>query len=59
MTDGAGEFVFDGRRADDWEPAPGLGEHNGYVLGELLGLPDGALAELEEKGIIGTKPVGA
>ena len=40
-------------------PAPDLGQHNHYVLGDLLGLPDSELAELEEKGIIGTKPVGA
>ena len=39
--------------------APGLGEHNGYVLGELLGLPDRELRELEEAGITGTRPVGA
>ena len=40
-------------------PAPGLGQHNGYVLGELLGLPETKLAELTEQGIIGTRPLGA
>jgi crotonobetainyl-CoA:carnitine CoA-transferase CaiB-like acyl-CoA transferase len=40
-------------------PAPSLGEHNGYVLGELLGLSDQEREELEEQGIIGTRPVGA
>ena len=40
-------------------PAPGLGQHNSYVLGELLGLPETKLAELTEQGIIGTRPLGA
>jgi benzylsuccinate CoA-transferase BbsF subunit len=40
-------------------PAPGLGEHNGYVLSELLGLPEGELEDLETQGIIGARPVGA
>ncbi|MGH8063860.1 MAG: CaiB/BaiF CoA transferase family protein [Candidatus Entotheonellia bacterium] len=39
-------------------PAPGLGEHNGYVLGELLGLSIQEIALLEAQGIIGTRPVG-
>lgn len=38
-------------------PAPCLGEHNAYVLGKLLGLPQEEIARLEEKGIIGTRPV--
>lgn len=37
-------------------PAPDLGEHNGYVLGELLGLSEHELGELERAGIIGTVP---
>ncbi|MGH8055966.1 MAG: CaiB/BaiF CoA transferase family protein, partial [Candidatus Entotheonellia bacterium] len=37
-------------------PAPGLGEHNGYVLGELLGLSEAEIAALEAQGIIGTRP---
>ena len=41
------------------QPAPGLGEHNHYVLGELLGLSDEDIATLEAQGIIGTRPVGA
>jgi crotonobetainyl-CoA:carnitine CoA-transferase CaiB-like acyl-CoA transferase len=40
-------------------PAPGLGEHNRYVLGELLGLSAQEIAALEEQGIIGTRPTGA
>jgi crotonobetainyl-CoA:carnitine CoA-transferase CaiB-like acyl-CoA transferase len=39
-------------------PAPSLGEHNGYVLGELLGLSVQEIAMLEAKGVIGTQPVG-
>ena len=36
--------------------APVMGEHNEYVLGELLGLTEAQIAELEEKGIIGYAP---
>ena len=39
--------------------ASGLGEDNGYVLGELLGLSQQRLAELEAAGVIGTRPTGA
>jgi crotonobetainyl-CoA:carnitine CoA-transferase CaiB-like acyl-CoA transferase len=34
-------------------PAPCLGQHNDYVLGELLGISDEEMAILEEKGVIG------
>jgi crotonobetainyl-CoA:carnitine CoA-transferase CaiB-like acyl-CoA transferase len=37
-------------------PAPCLGEHNRYVLGELLKLSQEEIAQLEEKGITGTTP---
>lgn len=37
-------------------PAPCLGEHNQHVFGELLGLSQQEMAELEEQGIIGTTP---
>jgi len=37
-------------------PAPCLGEHNQYVLGELLGMSQDEIAQLEEKGIIGNSP---
>ena len=40
-------------------PAPTLGQHNHEVLSELLGLDAAQLEELEERGIIGTRPVGA
>ena len=37
-------------------PAPTLGQHNRDILGELLGLGAAELEELEQQGIIGTKP---
>jgi crotonobetainyl-CoA:carnitine CoA-transferase CaiB-like acyl-CoA transferase len=40
-------------------PSPSLGEHNRYVLGNLLGLSDQEIAALEAQGIIGTRPVDA
>ena len=40
-------------------PAPGLGEHNTFVLGDILGLPAPELDSLERRGVIGTRPVGA
>jgi len=39
------------------KPAPLLGQHNHYVLGEILGIPDEELRRLEEQKIIGTVPV--
>ena len=41
------------------QPAPSLGEHNHYVLGELLGVSREDIAALETQGIIGTRPAGA
>jgi crotonobetainyl-CoA:carnitine CoA-transferase CaiB-like acyl-CoA transferase len=40
-------------------PAPRLGEHNHYVLGDLLGMSAQDIAALEAQGIIGTRPAGA
>ena len=40
-------------------PSPSLGEHNSYVLGDLLGLSQQEIAALETQGIIGTRPSGA
>ncbi len=37
-------------------PAPAFGEHNGYVLGELLGLSQEEIATLEREGVTGTTP---
>lgn len=39
-------------------PAPTLGQHNHEVLAGELGLSTDELADLEQKGVIGTRPVG-
>ncbi|MBI3953021.1 MAG: CoA transferase, partial [Chloroflexi bacterium] len=39
-----------------WRPAPGLGEHNEYVLGDLMGLSLRELVELEQAQVIGQQP---
>ena len=41
-------------RADT--PAPLLGEHNQQVFGEVLGMTDDEVAELERTGVIGSSP---
>ena len=38
------------------EAAPLMGEHNDWVLREMLGLPDEEVARLEEAGVIGYSP---
>ncbi|HCV27550.1 MAG TPA: CoA transferase [Dehalococcoidia bacterium] len=43
--------------ARHYRPAPTLGQHHPYVLGELLGLSADEIAELEETGIIGYVPL--
>jgi crotonobetainyl-CoA:carnitine CoA-transferase CaiB-like acyl-CoA transferase len=40
-------------------PAPGLGEHNDRVLGEILGLTSDELRSLEERDVIGNVPLSA
>ena len=37
-------------------PAPRFGEHNGWVLGELLGLSEAEIAELEASGVTAREP---
>jgi crotonobetainyl-CoA:carnitine CoA-transferase CaiB-like acyl-CoA transferase len=37
-------------------PAPAFGEHNRYVLGELLGLSEEEMAALEAEGVTGAAP---
>jgi crotonobetainyl-CoA:carnitine CoA-transferase CaiB-like acyl-CoA transferase len=39
------------------KPAPYLGEHNEYILSKLLGLSRDEITQLEEKNIIGTRPI--
>ncbi|MQG57596.1 MAG: CoA transferase [SAR202 cluster bacterium] len=39
------------------EPAPGLGQHNEYVLGEVLGITRERLDSLERDNVIGTVPL--
>ncbi len=39
--------------------APNLGEHNAEILSQLLGMGDGEIAELKEKGVIGDTPISA
>jgi crotonobetainyl-CoA:carnitine CoA-transferase CaiB-like acyl-CoA transferase len=38
--------------------APLLGEHNTEVLGEILGLDEEQLRQLEEARVIGSRPAG-
>ena len=45
------------RLPDRHEPAPGLGEHNEYLLADLLGHTADYLHELERASIIGTVPI--
>ncbi len=41
----------------NYAPPPLLGEHNNYVLGEILGMSKEEITKLEEDQIIGTRPV--
>jgi crotonobetainyl-CoA:carnitine CoA-transferase CaiB-like acyl-CoA transferase len=43
---------FDGMSADNWRSGPLLGEDNGYVFQELLGVGDDEFAELAAAGVI-------
>jgi crotonobetainyl-CoA:carnitine CoA-transferase CaiB-like acyl-CoA transferase len=39
-------------------PAPTLGQHNHEVLSSILGLDEAEIEQLEDEGVIGTRPVG-
>ena len=45
------------KRVSPPRPAPLLGQHNEYVLGELLGMSKEEIAQLEEEQIIGNTPL--
>lgn len=45
------------RLPDRHEPAPGLGEHNDYLLSDLLGYSADTLRDLERDSVIGTVPI--
>ena len=55
--EGEGWDGDDERLPDLHEPAPGLGQHNEYLLADLLGHTAGYLRELERANIIGTVPL--
>ena len=38
------------------KPAPFLGEHNEYVMGELLGMSEGEIQSMADDQVIGTEP---
>ena len=40
-------------------PAPCLGQHNAQVYGELLGMSEDQVTGLEDRGVVGTKPLGS
>ncbi|MDA0733490.1 MAG: CoA transferase [Chloroflexi bacterium] len=40
-------------------PSPTLGQHNHQIYSQLLGLTDQEIIELEQDGVIGTKPTGS
>ena len=39
--------------------SPTLGQHNGQIYGQLLGLTEDKISGLEQAGVIGTKPTGS
>lgn len=49
---------FSGKRVEHESPAPILGQHNEYVLKDILELSDEQISELENKQIIGARPLG-
>ncbi|MGE3855971.1 MAG: CaiB/BaiF CoA transferase family protein [Dehalococcoidia bacterium] len=53
-----GPWKFGGTPAPVDRPAPGFGEHNDYVLRDLLGLSEAEVAGLEERGVVARVPLG-
>ncbi len=60
----AGRHVYPGRvwrlkeaGAPKRKPAPRFGEHNDYVLSQIIGLTSEEILELEREGIIGSTPL--
>ena len=53
-----GPWKFSGTPAPVDRPAPGFGEHNDYVLRDLLGMGVDEIARLEEQGIVAREPRG-
>lgn len=51
--------VFTGVSRKIRSPAPCLGEHNRWVLADLMGLSEHDVAELAQAHVIGTEPIGA
>ena len=49
----ASPFREDGLAYPVLSPAPTLGEHNRYVLSDILGLDDARIADLEARGVVG------
>ncbi|MCH8189738.1 MAG: CoA transferase [Chloroflexi bacterium] len=52
-------WTMDGRRLAVRRPPPAFGQHNQYVLGEVLGLGDDEIARLQAEQYIGDAPLGA
>jgi crotonobetainyl-CoA:carnitine CoA-transferase CaiB-like acyl-CoA transferase len=48
---------LDGATERTQRPAPCLGQHNGYVLGQVLGFPRPKIEALERELVIGTAPL--
>ncbi len=49
-------ILLDGERATDWVAAPGLGEHNEEIFGDLLGLSEDEIRQLYDDGVIVDRP---
>lgn len=52
LTDAGTPMLFGGERPSASRPAPMLGEHNGEVYGDLLGLSGSEVASLRERGVV-------